>query len=81
MKSYPLVVIGAPFFTHWAENQARSVLTSLLLSFPFKKKIDHKQSIPRVTYTDPEVASVGLSEEEAAKFLDAPLSDLARAKC
>ena len=60
-------VIGAPFFTHWAENQARSVLTSLLLPFPFKKKIDRKQSIPRVTYTDPEVASVGLSEEEAAK--------------
>lgn len=60
-------VIGAPFFTHWAENQARSVLTSLLLPFPFKKKIDHKQFIPRVTYSDPEVASVGLLEEEAAK--------------
>ena len=23
-------ITGAPFFTHWAENQARSVLTSLL---------------------------------------------------
>lgn len=41
--------------------------SSLLLPFPFKKKIDRKQSIPRVTYTDPEVASVGLSEEEATK--------------
>jgi pyruvate/2-oxoglutarate dehydrogenase complex dihydrolipoamide dehydrogenase (E3) component len=58
-------VIGSPFFTHWAENQARNVLTSLLLPFPFKKKFAHKQSIPRVTYTDPEVASVGLSEKEA----------------
>jgi pyruvate/2-oxoglutarate dehydrogenase complex dihydrolipoamide dehydrogenase (E3) component len=58
-------VTGTPFFTHWAENQARSVLTSLLL--PFKKKLDRKQAIPRVTYTDPEVASVGLTEEEAAK--------------
>lgn len=58
-------VIGTPFFTHWAENQARSVLTSLLLPFPFKKKIDRNQPIPRVTYTDPEVASMGLSEKEA----------------
>lgn len=58
-------VIGSPFFTHWAENQARSILTSLLLPFPFKKKIDHKQAIPRVTFTDPEVASIGLSEKEA----------------
>jgi pyruvate/2-oxoglutarate dehydrogenase complex dihydrolipoamide dehydrogenase (E3) component len=58
-------VVGTPFFTHWAENQARSVLTSLILPFPFKKKINKNQSIPRVTYTDPEVASIGLSEKEA----------------
>jgi len=58
-------VVGAPFFTHWAENQGRCVLTSLILPFPFKKKIDGSQSIPRVTYTDPEVASIGLSEKEA----------------
>lgn len=58
-------VVGPPFFTHWAENQARSVLTSLLLPYPFKKKIDRTQAIPRVTFTDPEVASVGLSESEA----------------
>ncbi len=60
-------VVGIPFFTHWAENQARSVLTSLLLPFPFKKKIDKNQSIPRVTFTDPEVASIGLSEKEASQ--------------
>jgi pyruvate/2-oxoglutarate dehydrogenase complex dihydrolipoamide dehydrogenase (E3) component len=58
-------VVGTPFFTHWAENQARNVLTSLILPFPFKKKINKNQSIPRVTYTDPEVASIGLSEKEA----------------
>ncbi len=59
-------VIGPPFFTHWAENQARAVLTSLLL--PFKKKIK-PQAIPRVTFTDPEIASLGLSENEAkAKY-------------
>lgn len=60
-------VVGRPFFTHWAESQARSVLTSLILPFPFKKKIDKNQSIPRVTYTDPEVASIGLSEKEASQ--------------
>jgi pyruvate/2-oxoglutarate dehydrogenase complex dihydrolipoamide dehydrogenase (E3) component len=36
----------------------------LLLSPFLKKKID-QQAIPRVTYTDPEIASIGLSEEEA----------------
>ena len=60
-------VIGAPFFTHWAENQARSVLTSLILPFFLKKKIDKHQFIPRVTYTDPEVASIGLLEKEASQ--------------
>lgn len=60
-------IVGKPFFTHWAEYQARSVLTSLLLPFPFKKKIDKNQSIPRVTFTDPEVASIGISEKEASQ--------------
>ncbi len=57
-------VTGAPFFTHWAESQGRAVLTSLLL--PFKKKFQSKEQIPRVTFTDPEIASVGLSEKEAS---------------
>ncbi len=59
-------ITGPPFFTHWAENQARSVLASLLL--PFKKKLDRRQAIPRVTFTDPEIASVGLTEEESKKM-------------
>ena len=33
-----------------------------------RKKLDLKQPIPRVTFTDPEVASVGLTEEQAAKI-------------
>lgn len=53
---------GSPFFTHRAENQARTVLKNLLL--PFHSKIS-TQPIPRCTYTDPEVASIGLSESEA----------------
>ncbi len=58
-------VTGPPFFTHAAEHQARAVLKSLLL--PFKIKIDRTQSMPRVTFTDPEVASIGIQEELAAK--------------
>ncbi len=59
--------VGPPFFTHLAENRARTVLTTLLLSPFWKKKIDSGQPIPRVTYTDPEIASIGLSQEEAIK--------------
>ncbi|NGX38882.1 MAG: Mercuric reductase [Chlamydiae bacterium] len=59
-------VVGPPFFTHLAENQARSVLTTLLLPSLLKRKID-PQPTPRCTFTDPEVASFGLLEKEAAK--------------
>lgn len=55
-------VLGGAQFTHLAENQARMVLTSLLL--PIKKKLS-RQPTPRVTFTDPEVASVGMLEKEA----------------
>ncbi len=58
-------VVGHALFTHLAENEARTVLTNLLLPWPIRYKFDRKQPIPRVTYTDPEVASIGLSEKEA----------------
>ena len=57
-------VTGPPFFTHRAEHEARAVLATLILPFGLKKKID-SQAIPRVTYTSPEIASVGLSEKDA----------------
>jgi len=60
-------VAGRAIFTHLAENEGRAVLTSLLMPWFFKKKLDRTQPIPRVTYTDPEVASLGLSEREAVK--------------
>lgn len=55
---------GPPFFTHYAENQGRAVLMNLLLPFKLKKS---KQALPRVTFTDPEVASIGVMEEECDK--------------
>ncbi len=54
-------VAGPPFFTHYAENQGRAVLKNLLLPFMIKKS---RQPIPRCTYVDPEVASIGLKEDE-----------------
>lgn len=56
---------GAPFFTHVAEREAKRVLASLLLPFGIKKKVQGEQPVPRITFTDPEVAAIGLSEKEA----------------
>lgn len=54
--------IGPPFFTHFAENQARTVLKNLLIPFKTKKS---SQALPRVTYTDPEIASIGMISSTA----------------
>lgn len=56
-------VTGAPQFTHVAEQMARVALRNSVL--PARTKIRY-DSVPRVTYTDPEVAHVGASEAEAA---------------
>ena len=58
-------VVGGLLFTHLAENHGRAVLTTLLLPGCFKKRLDLKQSVPRCTFTFPEVASVGLNEDQA----------------
>jgi len=56
-------VAGRAQFTHLAENEARTILTNLLLPFRFKKDI--RQPLPHVTFTNPEVAGFGLTEKEA----------------
>lgn len=58
-------VTGDDFFTHAAENRARTLLTNLLLPWPLRFRIDTAQAMPRVTFTDPEIASAGLSEKQA----------------
>lgn len=55
-------VAGGPQFTHVAEYHAKLVLRNAL--FPFKGKTSYA-AVPMVTYTDPEVARVGLTEAEA----------------
>lgn len=55
-------VCGPWQFTHMAEYQAGVVLANLLFRVP--RKVDYRV-VPRVTYTDPEIAHVGLTEAEA----------------
>ncbi|MGQ0816009.1 MAG: dihydrolipoyl dehydrogenase family protein [Gemmatimonadota bacterium] len=57
-------VTGAPRFTHVADYQARTVLRNAL--FPLATAVDY-DVVPRVTYTIPELASVGLTYEAAIK--------------
>ncbi len=55
-------VAGGLQFTHVADYQAKLVLRNSV--FPFTSKADYSK-VPWVTYTDPEVARVGLTEQEA----------------
>jgi len=57
-------VAGGPQFTHAANYQAGVVLRALLFRLP---AAENRLIVPRVTYTDPELAHVGLSEEDARK--------------
>ncbi len=55
-------VSGAPAFTHVANYHAGLVIRHALFRLPVRADYS---AIPRVTYTDPELAQVGLSEAEA----------------
>lgn len=57
-------VIGPPQFTHLASHQAEIVLRNAV--FRLHPSLDLTR-IPRTLYTDPELAEIGLTEEEARK--------------
>ena len=57
-------VAGGLQFTHVAGYQAGLVVRNALFRLPVKNRTEQ---IPWVTYTDPELAQVGLSEPEARK--------------
>jgi pyruvate/2-oxoglutarate dehydrogenase complex dihydrolipoamide dehydrogenase (E3) component len=78
-------VIGPFLFTHMADAQARVVVRNILVPFQFlRQKIDYSV-VPWCTYTDPEVARVGLGEKEAKQqnvdydLFVVPLEDVDRA--
>ena len=58
------VVAGGPRFTHWGSYQAGLVLRSILFRFGGKARPD---ILPWVTFTEPELAHVGLGEAEARR--------------
>lgn len=55
-------VAGGLQFTHVANYHAGLVIRNALFRLPVKNRTDH---IPRVTYTDPEIAQAGPTEAEA----------------
>ena len=57
-------VAGGLQFTHVAGYHAGVIIRSMLFGLPAKQRTDH---IPWATYTDPELAQVGLSEAEAKR--------------
>jgi len=61
---------GGLQFTHVAGYHASVIARSLLFGLPAKARKDH---IPWVTYTDPELAQVGLTEAEARRKYGARL--------
>jgi pyruvate/2-oxoglutarate dehydrogenase complex dihydrolipoamide dehydrogenase (E3) component len=63
-------VAGKLQFTHVAGYHAGVVIRSILFGLPAKAREDH---IPWATYTDPELAQVGLTEAEARKMHGARL--------
>lgn len=58
-------VAGGLQFTHVAGYHAGVLLKSMLFGLPSKAKTAH---IPWVTYTDPELAQIGLAEAEAKEI-------------
>jgi pyruvate/2-oxoglutarate dehydrogenase complex dihydrolipoamide dehydrogenase (E3) component len=58
-------VVGPFQFTHTADAQARVVIRNILMpSQLLRQKMDYS-AVPWCTYTDPEIARVGLNETEA----------------
>lgn len=57
-------VAGGLQFTHVANYHAGLVIRAMLFRLPAR---ENRDIIPRVTFTDPELSHVGLSEEEARK--------------
>ncbi len=60
--------VAGPFqFTHFAEYHARVIVRNILVPLQFLRQKTDYRVLPWCTYTEPEVARVGLSEDEAKK--------------
>jgi len=64
-KVFAIGDVAGPYqFTHMAAYQAGIIIRNILFKLP--AKVDYS-AVPWVTYTDPELAHVGLSEADAKK--------------
>ncbi len=62
---YAVGDVAGPYqFTHFGAHQATSAATNALLRPFFRRRVDYSV-IPWATFTDPEIARVGLNEQEA----------------
>ncbi len=62
---YAIGDVAGPYqFTHFGSHQASSAATNALLRPFFRRRVDYSV-IPWATFTDPEIARVGLNEQEA----------------
>ncbi len=71
---------GGPQFTHWAEHEARVATRNAL----FRGRAQRRAPLPAVTFTDPEVASVGPLLDDAGPGAEAhrvPMDKVDRAVC
>ena len=57
-------LLGRHQFSHMAEHEAKAVVRNALLPFP--RRVSFKLE-PWTTFTEPELASVGLTEQEARR--------------
>jgi pyruvate/2-oxoglutarate dehydrogenase complex dihydrolipoamide dehydrogenase (E3) component len=64
-------VTGGPQFTHWASHQAMVTIKSMMFRLPARTR---PSILPRVTFADPELAQVGMTEAEARAAGHAPLT-------
>lgn len=79
-------VAGREAFTHVASAHASVVVKQAVFGLPAKIG---RQTVPWVTYTDPELAHAGLSQAErdarvppaAQRVLEIPFSEIDRARC
>ncbi len=75
-------VIGGALFTHAASHQAGIVIRNTLFRCPARARLE---AVPRVLFTDPELAQSGHTEAEASgqacEIVRLPFSENDRARC
>ena len=60
-------VTGHHLFTHMADYQARIVVRNILMPLQFLRQKANGSAVPWCTFLDPEIARVGLGEDDAKK--------------